>query len=420
MQNIIDTIRSQFPALRKKKIFFDGPGGTQVPRHTIRRMREYFVKTNANSGGAFSTSQQSDEIVEKARLAMVDFFNAHRPEEIVFGANMTTLTFNLSRSLAQEFAPGDEIIVTHLDHDANISPWLYLAQERGCQIHWLDFNPDDCTLNLDQYSSLLNKRTRLVAVGYASNAVGTINPVAEMINQAHRVGAYCYVDAVHFAPHDLIDVQNLDCDFLVVSAYKFFGPHIGVLYGKYNHLERLPAYKVRPASLTPPGKFETGTGNFEGIAGLSGTMEYLTGLGENFASRASPIQADKQQPGRVLLQKAMRAIRAYEMDLTRSLIDVLSAVPGLRIWGITQAARLNERVPTVSFTLRGHHPRQIAERLARDGIQVWDGNYYALAVMERLGLEADGGMVRIGLVHYNTMEEIHRFGEVLTTILTKE
>jgi cysteine desulfurase family protein (TIGR01976 family) len=416
MQYIIDMIRSQFPALRKKQIFFDGPGGTQVPRQTIRRMREYLLNSNANSGGAFSTSQQSDEIVQTARLAMVDFFNASRPEEIVFGANMTTLTFNLSHSLAQQFNPGDEIIVTRLDHDANISPWLHLARERGCQVHWLDFNPDDCTLNLDQYGAMLNERTRLVAIGYASNAVGTINPVADMIAQAHRVGAYCFIDAVHFAPHDLIDVRNLDCDFLVVSAYKFFGPHIGVLYGKYGHMERLPAYKVRPASPLPPGKYETGTGNFEGIAGLLGTMEYLTGLGEHFASHANPSLTKEQLPGRILLQKTMQAIRTYEIDLAHMLIDVLSAVPGLRIWGITQAERLNQRVPTVSFTLRGHHPRQVAEHLARYGIHVWDGNFYALAVTERLGLEAKGGMVRIGPVHYNTPQEIEHLSNTLSKL----
>lgn len=416
MQDIIESIRSQFPALRKKKIFFDGPGGTQVPRHTIRRMRDYLVSSNANSGGAFSTSERSDEIVSEARMAMLDFFNASCPEEILFGANMTTLTFHLSRSLAQDFAPGDEIIVTRLDHDANISPWLHLAQERGCRLRWLDFNPEDCTLNLDQYGALLNKRTRLVALGYASNAVGTIHPLAEMIAQAHQVGAYCFVDAVHFAPHGLIDVRNLDCDFLVVSAYKFFGPHIGVLYGKYGHLERLPAYKVRPAPALPPGKFETGTGNFEGIAGLLGTVEYLAELGEHFASGAGPSQMNAAPLRRQKLQSAMQAIRSYEMSLARLLIKALSAVPGLRIWGISQPTRLAERVPTASFTLRGHHPRQIAKHLAQHGIQVWDGNYYALAVTERLGLEAEGGMVRVGLVHYNTQQEIEHLSRALESL----
>ncbi|MEJ2605435.1 MAG: cysteine desulfurase-like protein [Anaerolineales bacterium] len=310
-----------------------------------------------------------------------------------------------------ELTPQDEIIVTRLDHDANISPWTIIAQERGCKVHWLDFDVEDCTLRLDQFESLLNEHTKLVAVGYASNAVGTINPVRRITRQAHDAGALCFVDAVQYAPHGSIDVQDIDCDFLAVSAYKFFGPHIGVLYGKREHLERLKAYKVRPAPSAPPGRFETGTQNHEGIAGLLGALEYLGAIGEQSAR-------DEGEAGDRALRfkQALRTIQSYELNLTRTLIETLSAVPGVKIWGITDEADLDRRVPTVSFTLNEHHPRAIATELGKSGIYVWDGNYYALAVTERLGLEEHGGMVRVGLVHYNTPEEIAALGKALNDI----
>ncbi len=403
--------RAHFPALTKEAIYFDNPGGTQVPQQTIDRMVDYLIETNANHEGAFPTSQASDRVIAESRQALADFLNADLPQEIIFGANMTSLAFKLSRSLAGELTAQDEFIVTRLDHDANIAPWTIIAAERGCKVHWLDFDVEDCTLRLDQYESLLNERTKFVALGYASNAVGTINPVRQMVKLAHEAGAMCFVDAVQYAPHGLIDVRDLDCDFLAVSAYKFFGPHIGVLYSKQEHLERLRAYKVRPAPSEPPGKFETGTQNHEGIAGVLGALEYFAALGEAHEGEMDdPTHRDPR------FAHAMRAIQSCESQLARMLIETLSAVPGVRIWGITDEGDLDRRVPTVSFTLEGRHPRDIAAALGKRGIYVWDGNYYALAVTERLGLEEQGGMVRVGLVHYNTTAEIAELGNALEDI----
>jgi cysteine desulfurase family protein (TIGR01976 family) len=416
MFHTIEELRAQFPSLQSDRIFFDGPGGTQVPQQVIDRMETYLIHMNANHGGAFSTSTLSDQLVQDTREALAMFFNASRPEEIIFGANMTSLTLSISRSLARTLNPGDEIIVTRLDHDANISPWLQIAQDRDCEVHWLDFDIEDCTLKLDQLESILNKRTRLVAVGYASNAVGTINPIRKIIEQAHQVGALCYIDAVHYAPHGPIDVQSLDCDFLVASAYKFFGPHVGILYGKYQHLERLSPYKVRPAPNMPPGKFETGTNNFEGIAGVLGALEYLGHAIGVFSKELQEPNLPITSPKMLNPRLTMEAICQHERTLTKKLIQTLEVIPGLHIWGLTETDKLDQRVPTVSFTLDGLHPRDIAEKLGQTGIQVWDGNYYALAVTERLGLENKGGMVRVGLCHYNNPEEIERLGAALSSL----
>lgn len=329
---------------------------------------------------------------------------------------MTTLTFALSRSLALELKAGDEIVVTHLDHDANIAPWVQIAAERGCKVRWLDFEIEDCTLRLEQLKTLLNDRTKLVAVGYASNAVGTINPVPQIVKMVHDVGALCFVDAVHYSPHGPIDVLALDCDFLVFSAYKMFGPHIGILYGKRHHLDRLTAFKVRPASDEPPGKFETGTQNHEGIAGLLGTLDYLSTLGERFGSELDETLIEKYPDRRFVYQQAMNAIQSYESDLSQILLETLSVIPKVRIWGITDPQRIEQRVPTVSITMDEYHPRRIAATLAEAGIYVWDGNFYALAVTERLGLEASGGLIRIGLVHYNTPQEVEKLGTLLAEL----
>jgi cysteine desulfurase family protein (TIGR01976 family) len=402
-------IRSEFPALASGAVYFDNPGGTQVHQKVVDRMLDYLIHSNANHGGAFKTSRRSDTLIEEARRSMAEMLNAAAPEEVYFGPNMTTLTFSLSRALALELEPGDEIVVTRLDHDANISPWLRVAEDRGCQVRWLDFDVEDCTLRLDQLQDLMTDRTRLVAVGYASNAVGTINPVGEIAARAHQAGALCFVDAVQYAPHGPIDVQDLDCDFLVVSAYKFFGPHVGAMYGKRQHLERLAAYKVRPAPDQPPGKFETGTQNHEGLAGLLGAVEYLASLGERFGMAGG-------EPGNVVGQSisaGMEVIQDYESSLSQALLEGLSGIPGVHVWGITDPDMVHDRVPTVSFTLEGHHPREIAEYLGGREIYVWDGNYYALAVTERLGLEGSGGMLRVGLTHYNTQQEIGRLIDAL-------
>ena len=413
-------IREHFPALRRPLIFLDNPGGTQIAQGSIDRLNAYLIHHNANHGGAFLTSQESDAVVEQARTAAATFLNAARPEEIVFGPNMTSLTFNISRSLARRFHPGDSLVVTNLDHDANISPWKMIAEERGCRLHWVDFKLENGTLDLLSMEKALEHKPRLVAVGYASNALGTINPIARVVEMAHAAGALVYVDAVQYAPHGPIDVQELGCDFLAISSYKFFGPHAGILYGRYDLLEELEAYRVRPAPSDPPGKFETGTGNFEGIAGVLGALEYLEWVGETFGEGYAEKYQDRYKGRTLKLKQAMAAIRAYEYELSRALLDVLEETPRVTIYGLTDRRRLEERVPTFAFNLGGKHPQQVAEYLGQAGINVWNGNYYALAVTERLGVEQSGGMVRVGPVHYNTIEEIEKFGEVLRRISAGE
>lgn len=409
----IDTVRAHFPALASGATFFDNPGGTQVAQETLQRMQDYLLHSNANHGGAFTTSLASDATVAEARQAVADFLHAARPEEIVFGQNMTSLTLHISRSLARTLQPGDELVVTHLDHDANVAPWLLIAEDRGCQVHWVDIHPEDCTLNMEELERQITPRTRIVAVGYASNAVGTINEVQRVVQLAHAVGALCYIDAVQQAPHQPIDVQTLDCDFLACSAYKFFGPHTGILYGKYDLLDRLTAYKVRPSGQLPPDKFETGTQSFESISGVLGTLEYLAWLGTTFGSEFATQYQDRYSGRALALKQGMSAIAAYELDINKALTTGLRSVPGLHLYGITDTERMHQRVPTFSFTLHGHTPRAVAESLARNHIYVWDGNFYALTVTERLGLEDHGGLVRVGLTHYNTHEEIQRLLDAL-------
>jgi cysteine desulfurase family protein (TIGR01976 family) len=416
----VDEIRAQFPALTqtigdRPVVFLDNPGGTQVPQSVIEAMTDYLVHYNANCDGAFATSQRSDAILNEARAAVADFLNAASPDEIVFGPNMTTLTLGVSRALARDLGPGDEIVVTWMDHDANISPWLLVAEDRGATVRWADFDVEDYTLDMEGLRKLINERTQIVAVGYASNALGTVNDVATIIQWAHDVGALAFVDAVQYAPHGPIDVGSLGCDLLVASAYKFFGPHLGVLYGRCELLEQLRAYKVRPASDSPPGKFETGTQNHEGIAGTLAAINYLAALGEKYGASYAADCGDLT--GRRLhLRTGMAAIRAYDHALSAALLTELETLPGVRIHGITDRARLNERVPTVSFTWGDRHPREIAAALGEQGIFTWDGNFFALAVTQRLGLEERGGLVRIGAVHYNTVEEIERLGRALRKI----
>lgn len=407
-------VRKQFPALERDAVYFDNPGGTQVARQVIERMTDYLLKHNANHGGAFATSIESDEILDQAHRAMADFLNAAGPQEIIFGNNMTTLTLHLSRSISRLWSAGDEIVVTRLDHDANISPWLLAAQDRGCKVHWVDFDVETGTLNLDDLQKALERKPRLVAVGYASNALGTINPIGKIVQMAHAAGSLVYVDAVQYAPHGPIDVQKLGCDFLVCSSYKFFGPHAGILYGRADLLNELFAYKVRPATDEIPGKFETGTQNHEGIAGVLGAIEYFEWLGQTFgAGYAEGLIEDGYAGRRLILKQAMVALRAAEFEISRSLLETLESVPGLHLYGLTDPRRLDERVPTFSFTLRDYPPRLVAEKLAAENIYVWDGNYYALAVTERLGLEQSGGMVRVGAAHYNTLEEVERLRHAL-------
>jgi len=409
----LSPLRNQFPALQQidengsQYVYFDGPGGTQVPQMVIDSMSGYFKNANANCGGPFITSIRSDDMIKQARIAMADFLNAYSEKEIVFGANMTTLTFNFSRAIGRSLQPGDEIIVTRLDHDANISPWLAL-EEKGIIIKWADFKVADCRLDLDHLSSLFSKKTKLVAVGYASNAVGTINPIKAIAAMAHEAGARIWVDAVHYAPHRAIDVQAIDCDFLVCSAYKFFGPHVGVVWGKQEWLEQLTAYKVRPSNPNPPYKFETGTLNHEGLAGVAAAVEYLAQVGRTYGSRLSST-FNNFKGRRKELKQAMGIIEAYERSLFAYMLTESKKISGIKIYGILNEDLFDERCPTLAFTREGYAPEEIAAQLGKKGIFVWHGNYYALAVTESLGVENSGGMVRVGLAHYNTKEEVDRF-----------
>lgn len=412
----VAALRSEFPALALEEhgrplAFFDGPGGTQVPQRVIDAVVGYYRTSNANDGGAFLTSRRSVALVAEAHAALADLLNAGSPEEIKFGANMTTLTFHLGRSIGASFAPGDEVIVTTLDHEANVSPWRAMAADRGLTVRTVDIHPEDGTLDLDDLRAKLSARTRLVAFGYASNAVGTINPVAQIVGLAHEVGALTYVDAVHFAPHGPIDVQALGTDFLACSVYKFFGPHVGVAYGKAEVLARLPAYKVRPAH----DRFETGTLNFEGIAGSLAAVEYIASVGERFGGEFAG-----EFPGmtgrRLGAHTGMRAIRTYEMALFGRLLAGLARIDGLRLWGIADPARLGERTPTAAITFARSSPREAAEALGHQGITAWDGDFYAQGLIERFGLFETGGVLRIGLTHYNTAEEVDRLLDALAGI----
>ncbi len=410
-------IRSQFPSLDRPAIFFDNPGGTQIARQSLDRITRYLLECNANHEGAFATSQASDAVLDEAHRAMADFYNAASPEEIIFGANMTTLTLHISRSLSRSWNAGDEIAVTRLDHDANVSPWVLAAQDRGVTVNWVDFDVEDGTLKLDSLQKALERKPKLLAVGYASNALGTINPLAKIIEMAHAAGSLVYVDAVQYAAHGPIDVQKLDCDFLISSSYKYFGPHAGILYGKQALLEPLFAYKVRPASNHLPYKFETGTQNHEGIAGVLGAIEYFEWLGRQFGSEHMEGLAEEGYTGRRLeLKKGLTALRAYEFELNRALLAALQSIPGLELYGITDERKLDQRVATFSFRLKNLPPRLVAEKLNERGIYVWDGNYYAINVTERLGLEEMGGMVRVGAVHYNTLEEVEKLRQALLEI----
>ena len=406
-------LRAEFPALARLQdgrpvIFLDGPGGTQVPQRVIDAVVAYYRESNANDGGAFATSAASDAIVADAHRAVADLLGARSADEIKFGYNMTTLTFHVSRSIAASFAPGDEILVTTLDHEANVSPWRAIAADRGLVVKTVEIDPADCTIDLADLEAKLSARTRLVAVGYASNAVGTINPVKRIVELAHAAGALTYVDGVHYAPHGPIDVRELGTDFLVTSVYKWFGPHLGALYGRTEILDALPAYKVRPAH----DRFETGTQNFEAIAGALAAVDYLRSVGVRSGSTEAVAGASRRDE----LVGSMTAIAAYERDLSRRFLSEISGMPGLQVWGIADPGRVAERTPTFALTFDGVSPRAAAEALGRQGIYAWDGDFYAQGLIERLGLFAGGGVLRLGLVHYTTAEEVDRTIEAIGRI----
>jgi cysteine desulfurase family protein (TIGR01976 family) len=399
----LETVRRQFPALNRTHdnqpvVFFDGPAGSQVPQSVADAVSRYLLETNANHGAPFATSRESDEILEEAHRAAADFLGALNPAEVSFGANMTTITLGLSRALAKTWEPGDEILVTRLDHDANVSPWTLAAKDAGVTVKHVEFNHGDCTLDIADFEAKLSDRTRLVAVGYASNAAGTINPIADIARKAHGVGALVFIDAVHYAPHGLIDVAELGCDFLTCSAYKFFGPHVGLLWGRRELLESLSSYKLRPTTNELPGKWMTGTQNHECIAGVTAAIDYLADLGRTIEPADSRRDA---------LRTAFAAIGDYERELCHRLLAGLSELPDIQVHGITDLTQLNDRVPTVSFTHGKRTPLEIAERLDERGIFVWPGNHYALPFTEALDLEPHGTL-RVGLLHYNTAEEVDR------------
>jgi len=394
-------VRSQFPALSESvngqpAAFLDGPGGSQVPHKVILAIRDYLQHSNANTCGAYATSRRTDAVIAGARAAMADFLGCDA-DEIVFGPNMTTLTFALSRSIGRELGPGHEIVVTHLDHDANVSTWRSL-EERGVTVRFADIQENDCTLDMQHLARQITAKTKLVAVGYASNAVGTINDVKEVVRLAHQVGALAFVDAVHYGPHGLIDVRAIDCDFLACSTYKFFGPHMGVLYGKREHLKRLQPYKVRALVNEVPNRWEMGTLNHECIAGITACVEYLADLGRHVNSKSTNRRS--------ALLSAFQTIQAYERTLAERMLRGLLDIPGLKVYGITDLQKLANRTPTFAVRVDGHTPLELATKLGDRGFFTWDGNYYALNLTERLDVEKSGGFLRIGLVHYNTAEEV--------------
>ena len=407
----VEALRRRFPALAIEQdgrpvALFDGPGGTQVPDTVIEAVARYYRESNANSGGSFLTSERSDAISAEAHEAAADMIGAGDPHEITFGPNMTTLSFHLSRSIAAALEPGDEIVLTGLDHHANVDPWLGIARDRGLGVRMWEPRLDDCTLRLEDLEPLLGPRTRLVCVGWASNAVGTINPVAEIVARAHDAGAWTFLDAVHAAPHLPIDVQAIGTDFLACSAYKFFGPHQGILYGRSDILDALPTYKLEPAH----HRFETGTQSFEGQAGTLAAIEYLASVGVDHGS------AEAADGRRERVRAGMSAIRGYEMTLYERLAAGLEQIPGLRLHGITERAQFDSRTPTAAVTVDGTAPGAIAEALGRQGIAVWAGDFYATGLIRRLGLEGRGGVLRIGLTHYNTAAEVDRLVGALASV----
>lgn len=410
-----NAIRSRFPSLSvpaadgSLPVFLDNPAGTQVPLRVMQAVTQYYMTMNANSGGAFATSRRNDEMVGRTREAMADFLNASSPSEIVIGPNMTSLNFSLSRSIAQTLSAGDEIVLTRMDHDANVAPWVLIARENDLRVKWVDIDAADCTLDMNSLEEALSERTKVVATVQASNAVGTINPVQQIAGMARAVGALHIVDAVQSAPHLPIDVQEIGCDFLLCSSYKFYGPHLGIMWGRQELLDSLPANKVRPAKDVAPNRWENGTPSYETWNGLLACLDHWESIGTDFGDANLPH--DHGAVRRLNMKRGMIAVRDYELQLVTALIDGLGAIPGLSIAGITDSARFDRRVPTVAMVKQGHAPDDIARYLAENHIYVWSGNYYALEIMQRLN--RPDGMVRIGIGQYNTIEEIYKLLNLL-------
>ena len=391
-------IREEFPAFQREIAgrpiaFFDGPAGSQVPRQVADAVAGYLTLHNANTCGRFPTSEETDAILAGARVAVADFVGGDA-SEIVFGANMTTLTLHLSRSLGRAWGEGDEVIVTALDHQANVAPWRLMAEDAGMTVRVVPFDPETLQLDYAALESFLSPRTRLLAIGAASNAVGTINEVRRAAEMARAAGALTFVDAVHYAPHRLVDVAELGADFLACSAYKFFGPHAGILWGRRELLERFRPYRLPPAPDFAPERWETGTQNHEAIAGIAAAVDWIASLaGDGAGGR------------REALRRAYEAMHEHESALFRSLEDGLRALPHVRFYG---AARGRPRTPTAAFTVEGASPDEVARQLGREGVFVWNGDFYATTVCETLGLADCGGVVRAGIAPYTTEEDVER------------
>ncbi len=401
----MSSVRARFPGLGRTQggrpvVFADAPGGTQVPQQVIDAMADYLANWNANLGGAFATSARSDAVLAEAHVAAAAFLGAD-PDEVVIGQNTTTIAFHLSRSFARTIGPGDEVVVTVLDHDANVTPWVRAAEDAGATVRRVDVREEDGTLDLESLDAALSERTRLVAFTLASNALGTVTPAAEIVRRVHAAGALAVADGVHFAPHESIDARALGVDLLFTSPYKYFGPHLGAAFGHRELLERWTPYKVRPAGDLLPDRWESGTLSHEALAGLIATVDYVASLGEELGEARGERLRDRVTAG-------MRAVTAFEGSITRRFLSGIADIPGLTLFGVGDPDRWTERTPTFALRLDAVPPRALAEELGRRGVFVWDGNYYALSIMERLGLEDSGGAVRIGFCHYNTPDEVDR------------
>lgn len=417
----LGAVRAQFPALAftddgKRRIYFDNPAGTQVSQPVVNAISECLLATNANLGGYFSTAIGADTVVQSARDAMADFLNAPSSDEIIFGQNMTTLTLHISRSIGRLFGPGDEIILSRMDHDANVWPWVLMARDHGLKIRWLPFDTQTFEFDLVELEKRVTRRTRLICVGGASNLTGTINDVKSICSIARAAGALSYIDGVQSAPHIATDVQDMGCDFFVCSAYKFFGPHQGILWGRRDVLERLEAYRVRPAGDEIPWCFETGTQSHEGIAGIAATVDYFASIGASMASGDAADLADSAGRRRAI-RNAMHLLFDYEKQLALHLVRGLQSIDGVTVQGISAANAMDRRVPTVSFTHVTAAPAAIAEGLAQQNIFVWSGHNYAVEAAKALGILDAGGVVRVGPVHYNSIEEIDALLDALPPLL---
>lgn len=404
----IEWVRQSFPALNngEKFIFFDNGAGAQVPQTVLNAVQNHLVQHNVQRGGRYRKSQQVDETIQKARESVAIFLNAREPAEVAFGMNATSFIRLVSLALAEILGDRKEIIVTDLDHEANVATWLAL-QSKGAEIRWWNMRPDG-TLRLEDLEPLLNSRTRLVACAVASNALGSIVDVKQVARLAHAAGAEVFLDAVHYAPHGSIDVQDWDCDYLVCSGYKIFAPHMGFLWGKRELLERLPTFREDFIPDQVPTKIEVGTFVYENVAGMDAAIGYLEELGQKMNASAA---SRRQQ-----IVSAMQAIRTHETELSTQALNSLSKVSGLTVYGIQAGDQLKHRVPTICFNIAGKSPATLTSQCSDHGIGVRDGNMYSPRLLRRMGIPSDTGAVRASLVHYNTGEEIQRFTEVLADI----